>query len=122
MRIGIERGEDLTAHEPLEVEEIAVEGGRSGLAFKNETDGVKVSLVGSNAELRSIARQLLHIAGGENDAGEQVASHHNQAATSNPLEKHGIPKTPLRRAGFLKPVKAAQLGKARRCTKKKRKF
>jgi hypothetical protein len=84
------------------------------LLFKSETE--TVGILGTRDEVRALGRQLLNLAG---DEVEQPRL--EQQSKPEPLSACRIPKTALKRQGFFKPVKTAQVVKraaARRPSKK----
>lgn len=114
MRFTIERDDVCTSHEATEVNEVSTSERQRGLLFKSETE--TVGILGTRDEVRALGRQLLNLAG---DEVEQPRL--EQQSKPEPLSACRIPKTALKRQGFFKPVKTAQVVKraaARRPSKK----
>ncbi|MGH7243639.1 MAG: hypothetical protein ACREJD_09505 [Phycisphaerales bacterium] len=110
MRISIERDGVCTSHETPEITEFVNPERKPGLLFDFGAADVKVGVLGTRDELRSLAKQLFALAGGDvvEQSIERVAP---AAAAGKAIPHHSIPKNPLKRAGFLKPVRSARVGK-----------
>lgn len=111
MRVSIERDGICTSHESTEISVITNIERRPCIRLMLDDGGV-VGISGTREEVREHFGQLLALAGGETETRvEPVRA--EQAAKPERLSAVRIPKTPLKRAGHFKPVKAGQIVKPR---------
>lgn len=118
MRLAIDRDGVCTEHETTDVSGFSSDDRRPGILC-NTIEGPIVSLTGTRDEVRALGRRLLELAGA--DAEEyhgEARGEQRPAAKSAPLGACRIPKTAMRRQGFLRPVKAKTVIKSKKQTRR----